>query len=370
MNNGNNEESSENIQEQITKAQQTRIINEGKGYEPSTKIKRTYLPLRKKERLWGGVQYPGLFDYESANDSGWFWFTVLMEVMSLSTTYFLLAERISGLVLLISALCLFGLDFAFAYFHHRYKSIECLIENQKRLFFPTMRAGVMAGTYANYAAYLEQKLKDNKDCKYLRFIFALLIWLLSLFKGGVFFIAVVSSYWFQLAVSDSKTPYLLVIVIIASYIWIAYNHLNFTGYFLAAYSNKFQKNAESAAFNRSVGGQQIANERQDKEEKIDFKEFIDIILDDKTNPYLISFFNKSRNDIEKDINKGIKEIKVQSHGIYKTDQSNIYTIHRYGLLTDDQLQEMINVQETKIAELAVAIYGHGLQMQSGLFVVN
>lgn len=370
--NNEKEEISDNIQESsnITQAQHDQIVNEGRGYEPSAPVKRTYLPLRKKERLWGGVKYPGLFDYDPANDSGWFWFTVILEVVSLATTYFLLEERISGAVLLISALCLFCLDFAFAYFHHRYKGFECLIENQKRLFLPEMRTGVMAGTFADYVSFLEQSMRDNKDCKYLRYIFAFLIWILSAFKGGVFFIAVVSSYWFQLAVSDSKTPYLLIIVIIASYIWIAYNHLNFTGYFLAAWSNKNKSNRESAEYNRRVGGQLVVNERQIQEEKIDFKEFMNTICSDKGNPYLIHFFKKSISDLQKDLNKGIKEVQIQPHGVYKTPQENIYTIHRYGLLTDDQLQKMINVQETQLAQVAVAIYGHKLQMQSGHFDIN
>lgn len=370
MSENNNKDDDSTNSQNISQEQHDQIVNEGKGYEPSTPVKRTYLPLRKKERLWGGVKYPGLFDYDPANDAGWFWFTVILEVVSLATTYFLLEERISGVVLLISALCLFCLDFAFAYFHHRYKGFECLIENQKRLFLPEMRSGVMAGTFADYVSHLDQKLRDNKDCKYLRYIFAFLIWILSAFKGGVFFIAVVSSYWFQLAVSDSKTPYLLIVVIIASYIWIAYNHLNFTGYYMAARSNKSKHDAEAAEYNRRVGGQHGVNERQVMDDRINFKEFIDIISKDNGNPYLIHFLKKSPNDLEKVINTGIKEIQIKPHGIYKTPQENIYTIHRYGLLTDDQLQKMINVQETQLAQIAVAIYGHKLQMQSSHFDIN
>jgi hypothetical protein len=67
------------------------------------------------------------------------------------------------------------------------------------------------------------------------------------------------------------------------------------------------------------------------------------------------------------LRKGIKEIQIQPHGIYKNDQEH-YSIRRCGLLTDDQLQKMIDVQETQLGQLAVAIYGHKLQMQSGNFI--
>jgi hypothetical protein len=39
----------------LTKEQHDQIVKDGSGYEPSVPIKRTYLPLRKKHRLWGGV---------------------------------------------------------------------------------------------------------------------------------------------------------------------------------------------------------------------------------------------------------------------------------------------------------------------------
>jgi len=368
---GNHEEVLKKNTDNLTKEQYEQIVKDGTGYEPSVPVKRSYLPLRKKDRLWGGVKYPGLFDYDPGSDAGWFWFTVSLEVISLGITYFLLEERISAVVLLISALSVFCLDFAFAYFHHRSKGIKCLIENQKRLFLAAMRPGIMDGAFANYAAHLDRKLKDNVDCKLIQHISALLIWVLSFIKGGVFFIAVLSSYWFQTAVSDSKTPYLLIIVIVASYLWIAYNHLMFTGYFLAGVSHKKQVNEESAEYFRQVGGQLGINEKGFKEENINLKEFMDAISGDNTNPYLLHFIKRSKKDLEKELSLGIKEIQIQAHGIYKSNnQDHCYTIHRYGLLTDDQLQKMINVQETQLSQLAIAMYGHKLQMQSGHFDTN
>jgi len=356
----------------LTKAQYDQIVSQGTGYEPSVPIKRTYLPLRKKERLWGGVKYPGLFDYDPANDVGWFWFTVILEVISLGTTYFLLEERISNSVLAISAICIFFLDFTFAYFHHKYKGIKCLIENQKRLFLPEMRPGTMGGDFANYVAHLDQNFEDDKNRKYGRIISAILIWFLCLTKGGAFFIAVVSSYWFQTAVSDSKTPYLLIIFIIASYLWIAYNHLKFTGYYIAAWSNKRQYNAEYAEYKRQVGQHQGVNERTLKEESIDFTSFSKAVTLDTTNPYLLHFRSKSAVTVtlQNELQKGIKECRVQSHGIQKSEQVGVYIIYRYGLLTDDHLQQMINLQESQLAQIAVAMFGHKLQMQSGHFDIE
>jgi hypothetical protein len=359
---------SNQIGQNLTQEQHDQIVRNGIGYEPSVPVKRTYLSLRKKQRLWGGVTYPGLFDYDPANDVGWFWFTVTMEVISLGITSFLLEERITASVLAISALCVFCLDFAFAYFHHRFKATECFIENQKRLFLPEMRPGIMSGTFADYVAHLDQKLKDDKDRKIFRYFFAFMIWILSVIKGGLFFIAVVSSYWFQMAVSDSKTPYLLIIVIVASYLWIAYNHLNYTGYFIASWWRQRKQASENADYNRKVGSQQAVNEREVQEEKIDLNKFMIAVSSDNTNPYLRHFVKKSRNDLEAELNKGINEIQIQPHSVYKTDAEQIFIVRRCGLLTDDQLQKMIDVQPTDLARLAVAMYGHKLQMQSGNFI--
>jgi hypothetical protein len=353
----------------FTKAQYDQIVSQGAGYEPSVPVKRTYLPLRKKERSWGNVKYPGLFDYDPANDAGWFWFTVMLELISLGTTYFLFEDKISTSVLAIGAVCVFFLDFTFAYFHHKYKGTKCLIENQKRLFLPDMRLGTMMGDFANYAGHLDQKFEDDKNRKYGRPISAFVIWFLCFTKWGAFFIAVLGSYWFQTAVRDSKTPYLLIIFVIASYLWIAYNHLKFTGYYIAAWSHKRQYNAEYAEYKRQVGQHQGVNERTVKEESIDFAEFSKAITMDTTNPYLFHFRSKSAVTVtlQNELQKGIKECRVQSHGIQKSEQDGVYIIYRYGLLTDDHLEQMINLQETLLAQIAVAMYGHKLQMQSGNF---
>jgi hypothetical protein len=356
----------------INKDEHDQIVIEGTGYEPSVQIKRTYLPLRKKERLWGGVKYPGLIDYDPANDAGWFWFTVILEVISLAITYFLLEEQeLDGSILLLGTICLFCLDFAFAYFHHRDKSLKCLVENQMRLFLPEMRPGNMNGPYANYLSHLEQKLKDDVDVAYTRFIATFLLILLSVIKASIFLIAAAASVWFEAQTKQSQAPALIVLVIVASYLWIAYNHVMHTGYFMASFINRRKVSKESAAYYRNVAGQSNVNERQIKDHQIDLKEIVKLILSDTTNPYLIHLARKSPEALEEDIQKGLKEIQVQPHGVNKVaGQENIYTMNIYGLLTDDQIQKMIDVQDTQLAKLAVAMCGHKLQMQSGHFEAN
>ena len=153
-------------------AEQREVAKHGLNYEPSIQVKNSFLALRKNVRVWGSIKYPGLFDYYQANDAGWFWFTVAMEVMSLGIAAFLLEDRVSLLVLAISAMSVFFLDFAFAYFHHKYKSVETLIENQMLLFLSDMRVGKSAAdAYANYYGHLEQRLKDDINRKYMRYVF-------------------------------------------------------------------------------------------------------------------------------------------------------------------------------------------------------
>jgi hypothetical protein len=347
--------------------EQQEIVQDGLDYEPSPEVKRTYLPLRKKMRVWGGVRYPGLFDLDPANDAGWFWFTVSMEFVSLGIAAFLLEERVSASVLFISAVSVFFLDFAFAYFHHKYKATESLIENQKRLFLSEMRIGASAtSSYANWLAYLEQNLKDDKNRKYTRYFFGFMIWLLSFIKGGIFFVAVFSSYWFQSAVSDSKAPYLLIIVIIASYFWIAFNHLNFSGYYLASCFNKSRYKDEEKNYKRNQFTES-KNIREIQDEYVNFSEFIKRILAEKSNPHLSYFSQKSIDEFEDIIKEGLVEIsvKARTHFIKKdTTKDNSYLFRKNGFLTDDQINEMVTPQKSDIAKLAVAMYFHKLQMTS------
>lgn len=357
----------ENLNTDLTE-EQREIARDGLDYEPSVKVKRSFLPLRKHIRVWGGVQYPGLFDHDPANDAGWFWFTVTMEVVSLAVAALLLEERVAASVLLISAMSVFFLDFACAYFHHKYKSAESLAANQMRLFLPSMRTGLAsADSYANYYGYVEQKLKDNVDRKYMRYIFGFMVWILSFLKGGIFFIAVFSSYWFQTAISDSKAPFLLIFVILSSYIWIAFNHTKFTGYYLASYSNKSQFNSEQAKYKRELY-QNNHHDRQSEEERLNLENFLDSILIEKTNPFLKPFTTKAKNDFARDLQEGLTETKVRAgtHFIKKL-QNGEYLLRRKGFITDDQINELVKAQKSPLTELAVAVSFHKLQMASANF---
>jgi hypothetical protein len=348
--------------------EQLEVARDGLGYEPSVKVKKTFLPLRKHIRVWGGVQYPGLFDYDPANDAGWFWFTVMMEVISLGTAAFLLEERVEMSILIISAMSVFFLDFACAYFHHKYKSVESLADNQMRLFLPEMRTGLSAAdSYANYYGYVEQKLKDNVNRKYMRHVFSFMIWILSLLKGGIFFIAVFSSYWFQTAVIDSKAPYLLIFVILSSYIWIAFNHVKFSGYYLAARSHEHQFSTEQTKYKRELYKSEI-NVRQDEEDRVNFNVFLDTVLAEKKNPFLSFFTKKSKDDFKRELSEGLVEMRVKAgtHFIRKLENGE-YIFHRKGFITDEQVNELVKAQKNQLAELAVAMYFHKLQMTSANF---
>jgi hypothetical protein len=344
------------------------LMSDGFNYEPSIQVRKTYLPLRKQKRIWGGVDYPGLFNHDPANDAGWFWFTVTMEMMSLGMAAFLLEERVSSSVLLISASSVFFLDFAFAYFHHKFKETESISENRKRLFFSHMRSGPAAAvTYSDYFKIIEQQYKDDKNRKYTRYIFGFLIWLLSLTKGGIFFVAVFSSFWFQTAVSDSKAPYLLIIVVIASYFWIALNHLNYTGYYIASYFNKIKYNSEEADHKRNYLKLTEKNKRVIIEERVNFKNFIDDIMKEKHNNFIAKFSMKSEKDIQDALEDGIIEIRIKNgtHFIKRVEnQEDFYIFQKNGFLLDDQIDEMVRVQKNDLAQFAVAMYFHKLQMSS------
>lgn len=349
------------------------VARDGFDYEPSDAVKKSFLSRRKKTRTWAGINYPGLFDLFDSNDSGWFWFTVGMEVVSLGIAAFLLEERVSTTVLLISALSVFFLDFTFAYFHHKYKEDESRITNQMLLFLPEMRGGTRGRPYIEHYGRLDQELKDNINRKYMRYVFGFLIWMLSFLKGGIFFVAVFSSYWFQTAVIDSKAPYLLIVVILASYIWIAFNHLNYSGYYLAAFFSNRKYKSELARYKKNSFkhvDQNLPNEestgKRTKEQNVNLASFLDEILREKDNPYLKYFTDKSYDYFESDIKGGIVEIRVAAgHFIKKSeDKEGNYMFFRKGFLTDRQVNDMVQAQKSELAKLAVAMHFHFLQMDS------
>jgi hypothetical protein len=366
--NNNQQEESDNL----TQAQREQIIKEGTGYEPSIQVKRTYLFLRKKTRdSWGAVDYPGLFDYNPANDATAFWLAVVLELVGVVIAYILLEERISNAwVLLAIILTPFGGDFMAAYFHHQYKGTECAIQNQQRFFLPEMRVG--GDPFPNYMGTLNQKIIDSKERKYLRPFCTIAIWLLAAFKALVFLISVIQSYEFQLAINSNQILYVVILLIIASYIVIAYIHLKFTGYFFASLFHRYKKDSEEAQYHRLGKNNQTIQQRKDKgmekqyrEQRIDLKNTINLLLTDSYKAYF-NHLKKSPTDLENYLKKGIEEVQEGGHGIYKSPEENVYIIYRYGLLKDDDLQKMINVQDG-FAKDVVAMFGHFLQKESGLF---
>jgi hypothetical protein len=335
------------------------------SYEPKHSVKESFLPLRKLPRTWGGVSYPGLFNHNPANDAGWFWFTVIMEIVSLGISAILLEEKVFASLLIISPVVIFFLDFAFAYGHHRYKAAESIFENRKRLFYPGMRGkGIEADmTYSKWYDHIEQRFKDSKDRKYGRYIFGFWIWLLCFGKGGIFFVAVFSSFWFQTAVTDSKLPFLIIIAVIFSYFWIALNHLKYTGYFLASCWNNLIYKSDEARYKRTLtdqGGIKRNDGRAYSE--VDFHAFIRFLMENP-NAFISAFSRMSEKEIEESKSIGIFEVKCGSHSIKKI-KDNIYLFEKDGFLLDDDIEEMVRVQKNDLARFAVAMYFHGLQMQS------
>jgi hypothetical protein len=365
----NNEQEANNNQ-----VQHEQIINQGVDYEPSPTLKRAYLSLRKKPRVWGQVKYPGLFDYDPANDFGWFVGTVILELVSLFTTYFILEERISTAVLIMGVVILFVLDFVAAYFHHKYKTFRCDISNQQRLFLAEMRP--TAKPFAKYYSGLEQEIKDKNLGLYFWTGF---ICLLAVLKAIIFLAGIPGAYWFKEMLEQSKAPLLLLVAGPGAYAWIAYNHLNFTGYFFAHFAHSKKYKSEFAEYNRQANQlniEEIKNKKQTQEQLINLKQVIEAISTDLTNPFLAHFAQMPKVKLEQDLNTGIREITQQTfpheippfpHSFRKTEQQHVYSMRRYGLLTDDQLEKMVNEQQTPLAKIIVAMYGHYLQIQSGQF---
>ena len=360
--------------------EQEQIARDGQNFEPSEKVKKLFLSRRKRTRDWGTIKYPGLFDRYQAHDNEWFWFTVVMEIFSSIAAGVLLCEGENGLDgywVVISVVVVFVLDFFFAYLHHLYKGIESTIENQKLLFLPEMRNGTAATLpYNDYYHSLNELLNSNINRKVIRHLASICIGVLACIKIYFFVGSVFTSYMFETAVEESKAPYLVVVMILVFYIWIFFNHLKFTGYCMAAFfCNKDYKDEKKK---HNLGTLKENNKNQETSKKGDYEivnitEFLDLVLREKDNPKLNYFTQKSHNYFQDDLKKGLVEIRLSTgHSIKEHEEKEgSYVFTRKGFLTDDQVNEMVRVQKTKLAQLAVAMYFHKFQMESaGLNVVD
>lgn len=257
-------------------------------FQPSDQSLNKWLACRKPTLRIGGAPMPGFFsDTGNASDNGWFWVGFIGELIGLFTTIY--AGFNSGgifIPLAILAIVMFVFcDYFFAVKLHRNKARDCRIQSER----------VLAGDDRKALVDLEIKLGSGRFVDFL-------------LQAGIFAIALLKIFGILvLGVFNNIALYFPFAVI---YLIVAYVHINHTGYFFAYVDTE---RAFSQEHKRLASGQFDAHEA---------KEAVATPLPLRDLP-----------------------IKHNPHVIEADATPNSYMIVAKGVLTDDDILNLIDGQD-------------------------
>ena len=159
----------------LTKIRKNDYLPQEREFEPDRDLKETWLPLRKTSRPKWGIEYPGLFDYRASWDTGWFWVTVLLEIIvTLAIVTLLFLSGKIGIELAFAGVILnLLLDGVFAYLHHLSEHEYCVQKNRECLFFGGWKPGI--NSYSQHILSTETAYKNNPKVWFWRPFSTLLI---------------------------------------------------------------------------------------------------------------------------------------------------------------------------------------------------
>ena len=368
----------------LTLGQRDAYLRQGSDFEPDKDLKETWLPLRKTSpRKWGGIEYPGLFDYRGDRDTRKFYWTLFLEVTS--ATFIIWLMFVSGKVgagLAFAAIFInLLLDGVFAYLHHLSQREVCIKKNRDLRFFSEgWKNGI--DSYSKHALSIEQDFKGNPKVWFWRPVATVLIWAYALIKIGFFLALFLQSDLYYEMVEEQSAGLLataVAIIAVGAYVWIAVNHTFSTGYYLAYHlSHQRQSKNAFSTYIRAVGaGSALGNKKSEeikrrysaasRNKEINLSDFCRLVLQVDV-PEFRHFQQDGRSTelVKRCLESGLIEKRIDKwHSLVQIpEQKNTWKLTCYGLLTDEQLDELVKVQPTDLAQLAVAYYGHTIQMES------
>lgn len=367
----------------LSQMQRQAFLHQGSDFEPNRDLKETWLPLRKTSpRKWGGIEYPGLFDYRVGRDTGTFYFTVSLEIISAAFIVWLMfMSNMVGMGLAISAVLLnLIVDGVLAYLHHLSERDLCIKKNRECRFLPeAWKNGI--NSYSQHALSVESAFKSSLKVWFWKPFSTVSIWGYALLKILFFlFLFLNSDFYYEMVEEQNAGLFAIAIAALAvgSYIWIAINHTYFTGYYLAYRWHSGQYNRAFSEYIKAVGmGAGLGNNKaeeikkryqaQQRTKSIDLNNFCRSILQlDVPEFRHFQQSGKESEMVKECLSKGLVEKKIDGlHNLVRVQgQENTWILICHGLLKDEQLDEIVKDQPTDFARLAVAYYGHSIQMES------
>ncbi len=351
-------------------------ISSETGFEPSARTKRMYYSLRKIPQPIGGFELPGLFNYDPAQDQTWVIVAITLEIVSLLFLSLSLLSVLAWYWLAIGSVLAITIDLFFAYWHHWKKGKKSETDNELLRIFPEMRVGDAKGKeqYRDYKDYLLQKIEKPIRIRCLYF------W--SNLSG--FFIVLLAALKCLLLVSNFKIKtsfdttsitspnHLSIIPIIALlliYLFIAYIHLKYSGYWLS-YVFGFQRSIKKDKTEFNIKGYDSKHKKQTRTQIINLDDFVKYLESTQYSKWKDLIPNNPESQIKGGLetNMGKSQKEISPHRIYKENpddpNDNNYVLERNGLLEDSSLALMVERQPTAFAKSAVTIWGHYLQLNS------
>jgi len=354
----------ENKLQQTQKAVSNAHQKEEGAFEPGAHTKELLFGTRKRKRIWGGVEFPGLFSNENiAGDSNWFWFAILLESIGLIALCYALWEEttLSVPFVIIIGLVVIFFDIVFAWIHHFVLTPKkCEIENEKLRIFPDMRKAEEHGkSYYDYIRLNHLQIPSWRVV--ISKIAGGLIVILGILKAIVFTMHLPQGW-------SEQVRTIILIPCLLSYCIVAYIHLTKTGFYIAyrRYISSYKK--DRSKFDAMGNPDQF--KRLPDSVEISLEKFV-TELDNTNSNVWKSLIPKDEKIRENQIQKGFEtdlskyEDEVGQHKIILIDETpKIYELRIMGRLPDSELEALVKAQPEGLARSAIAIYGHYLQMKN------
>ena len=351
------------------------------NFQPSKEALKRYLATRKHPTQMADITFPGFFAQPSDSDVRWFSVAVVIEVITalVLSAIIVIVFNLPPIAGVLPFIAFVGFDVAFAIGHHWPLVPKRLLrENQALLVVPTLRAGTRQ--HEKYSDYLSAlKLLTPAWHKWLSVLCAVLIVAMAIGKtlflaaniqelGSVFTSSDGQNVFNQSSLDDllnhDEFRYAIFMIFGLLYGVIAYIHLFHTGYAVAAIRLYRGLKKDRAARDRDPRDRKFLQTEQS--ERVDLLELANQ-LKDSDDPDLTQ-----RAPSEKELNETLAQgLKVnmnkreldaiKPHRITKLPDGT-YEMTRVGVLTDDQLEAWTDMQSKPFARLAVALYGHMMQI--------
>jgi hypothetical protein len=362
-------------------------VGAGVDFQPSVNTLKRYLSTHKDPMPLGGVTLPGLFSDARTVDWGWFILAVVAELGTAAVLSLILVKAFNLPIFAfpLGLIAFIGFDLVAAIFHHwPVKKHRCLFHNRRLLVVPSLRSGDRKGE-VKYGDFLAQlKAKDPTWPKVLSGFCAVVIVCLAILKTLLLSANIdelgelaptsasahnpfASRSTIEQVLKRDEYRYAVLGVFALLYGVIAFIHLNHTGWAVSA--AQLSKGLRADRHRRDADPRDPKFKRQERKQQINLRSFANELLNCE-DPVYSPLAPQEAADIDRLVAEGLyhdlsaKERKAISPHTIEADGSGSFTMIRRGVLEDEQLTAWVDMQKSEFAKLAVALYGHKLQLDT------